>query len=92
MDNENKNPAEETAAEESKAPETAAETPGTEQEAPETPETFAIVRIFIAKAAMSGTGSAPDASAWRSSTRASPLRPAMAESATANALISTRPP
>ncbi|OUD85745.1 hypothetical protein BC477_15160 [Clavibacter michiganensis subsp. michiganensis] len=28
-------------------------------DAPETPETLAIVRIFIAKAAMSGTGSAP---------------------------------
>ena len=51
---------------------------------PVTPETFAIVRIFIANAATIGTGSAPDASAWRSRSSASPWRPAIAASATAN--------
>ncbi len=56
------------------------------------PASLAMVRSFAAKAATIGTGSAPDASACRSRMSASPRRPAIAASATLNALVSMRPP
>ena len=45
---------------------------GRRQDEPRAPESFAIVRIFIAKAAIMGTGSAPDARACRRRPSASP--------------------
>src|SRR5690606_36080312 len=60
-------------------------------EPPRRPTSLAMVRSFMANAATIGTVSAPDARACLSRIRASPWRPAMALSATLNALVSTRP-
>jgi MFS family permease len=50
------------------------------------------LRSLLANAATNGTGSAPDSSAFRNDTSASPGRPAIAMSATRKAVASARPP